>query len=418
MGTTRSFQTMLNQYLANDLLKEELIKRDWIMQNVEMDNSWDGGDLIVPFKGAQASSVSFGSLTASTDIAEDKFVRGSITSQPEVWGSMVFNHRDIMEHGKVSEQNFLKLLPDTIEDFMDFIKQCVSLSFLNGSSFATLTADGDASGNMTVNRPERFQIGQKVFLKDANSALSAAAYVQTINMDTGVVNCATTRAGGVAIDLSAYTVAQQAVVYFDGSQGQPLTSLKLSLLAAANTSGGVTGSTTLYGQTKTAYPYLQAIQVDLSSSTAQSLLDDLFTGYTKVKNRGKGNPDKLTVSYKILGYIMSILEAQKGNYHIDQKSTKVNVFGWTEIEVFGVKGRLTIVGIQEMDDDWVGYLDLRAIKIYSNGGFRKRVSPNGIEYFEIRNTTGYAYIVDICFFGDLVLLRPSYCGIGFGLNLP
>lgn len=414
MSTTRSFQAMLNQYLPNELLKEELIRRDWILQNAEMDNSWKGGDLIVPFKGAQASSVAFGSLTGSTDIAEDKFVRGSITSQPEVWGSMVFNHRDIMEHDKISEQNFLKLLPDTIEDFMDFMKQCVSLSFLNGASFASFTATGDASGNMTVDRPERFQIGQKVFVKDDGTVgISAAGYVQTVNMDTAVVNLATTRPGGAALDVSAYTVAHASKVYFDGSSSNPLTALKASLLSSANG-----GSATLYGQTKTAYPYLQAIQVNLASSTPQTFLDDIFNGYTKVKNRGKGNPNKVVMSYKNLGYVMTILEAQKGTYHQNQNSTKVSVFGWTEIEVFGVKGRLTVVGVQEIDDDWIAYLDMRAIKIYSNGGFRKRVSPNGIEYFETRNTTGYAYIVDICFFGDLVLLRPSYCGIGSGLALP
>src|SRR5438105_3249683 len=115
MGTTRSFSTMLNEYLPNELLKEELLKRDWLLSNVEKDNSWKGGNLIVPFKAAGASSVSFGSLTGSTDIAEDSYVRGSITTQPEVWGSMVFNHRDLMEHDKISEQNFLKILPDTVD---------------------------------------------------------------------------------------------------------------------------------------------------------------------------------------------------------------------------------------------------------------------------------------------------------------
>lgn len=97
MSTNRSFQSMLNQYLPNDLLKEEMIKRDWLLQNVEMDNSWKTGDLIVPFKGQQASSVAFGSLTASTDIAEDAFVRGVISSSavPEVWGTMIFNHRKV-----------------------------------------------------------------------------------------------------------------------------------------------------------------------------------------------------------------------------------------------------------------------------------------------------------------------------------
>ena len=77
---------------------------------------------------------------------------------------------------------------------------------------------------------------------------------------------------------------------------------------------------------------------------------------------------------------------------------------------------LKFVGIQEMDDDIVIYLDWRALKFYSNGFFRKRKSPDGIEYFEVRATTGFQYIVDVCLFGELVLQRPSYCGIMYGVS--
>lgn len=405
MATTRSFSAMLNQYLPNSLLKEEVVKRDWILSNCEHDSSWLGGDLIVPFKGATASSVSFGSLTASGDVAEDTFVRGSITSQPEVWGTMVFNHRDIMEHGRVSEQNFLKLLPDTVDDFVGYIKQCVSLSFTNGTSFAEVTdATNAATGLMIVNRPERFEIGQKVSLDDDDTA-AADYYVTAVDLNTATVTLSATR-GGAAADVSAYSVAQSAKFYFDGSQSNGLTSLKLSLLSSANGGGA-----TLYGETKTAYPYLQAINVDGTAADATNILDTIFDAYTTVKNRGKGNPNKIVMSYKNLGSVMKELEAGKGSYNHKAGSTRVNVYGWTEIDVFGVKGQLTIVGVQEVDDDYIMLLDMRAIKIYSNGMFKKRMSPDGIEYFETRATTGYTYLVDVCFFGDLVLQRPSYCGI-------
>lgn len=406
MGTTRSFQSMLNEYLANDLLKEEIVKRDWILQNVEMDNGWKGGTLIVPFKGIQASSVAFGSLTAANDVGEDGYVRGEISTQPEVWGTMSFNHRDLMEHDKISEQNFLKVLPDTIDDFMEHMKQCVSLSLLNGPAFAKLTTDGTSGGSFTTDRPERFVLKQKVFFDDDGSVLSAAGYVQTINMDSGVITVDTTRAGGVDLDISAYSVTENAKVYFDGSQANPLTSLRGSLLSATNG-----GDASLYGQTKTAYPYLQAINVSGAAATAESLLQNVFDAYTTIKNRGKGMPNKVLMSYRNLGYIMTILETNKGGYHIDQKSTKVSAYGWTEISVFGVKGSLDLVGVQEMDDDVIFFLDKRAMKVYTNGGFRKRMSPDGREYFEVRATTGYSYILDLCFFGDLVLTRPSYCGV-------
>lgn len=411
MSTTRSFQAMLNQFLPNDLLREELVKRDWILQNVERDDSWKGGTLIVPFRGARASSVAFGSLTASDNIAEDVYVRGEVSGYPEVWGSMIFNHRDLIEHDKISEQNFLKILPDTVEDFMDYLKQCVSLSWLNGPAFASLTADGGATGELTVNRPERFELNQKIYLYDAVAGLSAALYVRTISVDTAELVVYNARSGGAVVDVSAYLLANSPKVYFDGSQSNGLTSLKLSCLSAANG-----GTTQLYGQTKTAYPYLQSINIDGSTSTPATILEDIFNGYTVVKNRGKGDPNKAVMSYLRLGYVMALLEQQKGAYHIDQTGTKVNAFGWTEITITGVKGSLTVVGIQEMDDDYILFLDMRAMKVFTNGFFRKRINPDGREYFEIRNTTGYQYIIDICMFGDLVLLRPSYCGIMYGLT--
>lgn len=407
MASSRSFSTMLNQYLPNDLLKEELIKRNWIMKNVEMDNSWLGGDLIVPFKSAQASSVAFGALTDSSDVGEDSYVRGSITTQPEVWGTMQFKQRDIWEHNKLSEQNFLKLLPDTIEDFMDFMKQCVSLSFLNGAYFAKATADGDASGNLTVNRPERFTLNQKVYI-DGDALSPVAGYVRTINMDTGVIVFYDARSGGSVVNLSTYTVAANTKVYFDGSQTQPLTSLKLSLLSLANG-----GDTNLYGVAKTSAPYLQAINVSGASLTPTTMLQGIFDAFVTVKNRGKGQPDKAVMSYRNFGYILTTLESTKGAYHIVQNSQSVSAYGWDEVQIMGPKGKLTVVAIQEMDDDAIFFLDMRpqVMKIYSNGGFKKRIAPDGKEYFETRATTGYTYLVDIAFFGDFVLLRPSYCGI-------
>jgi hypothetical protein len=48
MATNRDFQAMLNQYLPLRLLEQEFLKRDYLMQKVDQDSSWKGGDLIVP----------------------------------------------------------------------------------------------------------------------------------------------------------------------------------------------------------------------------------------------------------------------------------------------------------------------------------------------------------------------------------
>ena len=404
--TTRTFSTMLNDYLTNDLLKEELIKRDYLLNKIEKDDGWKGGPLIVPFKGAGASSIVFGSLTASTDIAEDVYVRGEVASQKEAWGTMVFNHRDLMEHDKVSEQNFLKILPGAIEEFMDYMKNVVSTNLLNGAHFAKATADGDASGNLTVDRPDRFMIGQKCSIDDDNSS-PVTGYVRTIIMDTGVITFYDARTGGSVVNLSGYTTAQNAKVYHDGSQSNSFSNVRDALLSAANG-----GSSALYGQTKTAYPYLQAINVLGSDITAANIMGKIFDALTTIRQRGKGNPVDVVMSYKTFASCIKSIETSKGAFNVSPGSTKASQYGWTELEVGSVaKGGLKLVGVQEMDDDVIFFIDWRALKFHSNGFFRKRKSPDGDEYFEVRATTGYSYIVDMCLFGELVVIRPSYCGV-------
>lgn len=407
MSTSRTFQTMLNQYLPNNLLSEEMIKRDYFLQNFEKDNTWLSGDLIVPFRGANASSVKFGGLTDSGDIGQSKPVRGSITSQPEVWGSLIFNERDLMEHGKLSEQNLLKLLPDEIDYFLDYIKMAVSLSFTNGAYFDKASASGDASGNVTFGRPERFVVGQKVTLLGTGAAVAVSVYVNTINMETGVVNFVTTRFGSTSPDLSAYTTGLTTAVYYDGNEtaANNLTSLKNSLLSSANG-----GSANLYGQSKLAYPYLQAINVSGTDVTASNILTKLFDAIVVLRNRGAPKANKLVMSYKHWGSIMKILETDKGAFR-QASDMKASEFGWDEVEIGSPRGKLTVVATQEMDNDWIAFMDLSAAKIYSNGFFKKRQDPDGKEYFTIRGSSGYQYIVDLCFFGDLVLEHPSRCGV-------
>ena len=406
MATTRTFQDMLNEYLTYDLLKEELLKRHWLLSNIEIDDGWKGGTLPVPFKGAQASSLKFGGLTAEGDIAEDKYVRGEVTDYIELWGSLLFNHRDLLEHdGKVKEKSFLRILPDIIEDYMAFMKESTSLNMLVGEAKDSALGNGTIGAGIQVRRPDRFCLNEKIIIDDDDSG-PVTGYVRTIDVNSQIVVFFDARSGGSVVNLSAYTVAQNTKFYVDGAQGGSFTSLKASLLSAANG-----GSSTLYGQTKTAYPYLQAIQIDGSGVSSSNIIDKLFDGLTRVRTLGKGNANKVVMSYQKLGAIMKILEQDKGAYHIDQKSTKVTSHGWSEIKIMGVKGEIFIVAINEMDDDFIMYLDMRAIKFHSNGMFKKRTAPDGKQYYEVRTSAGYFYILDMSLYGELIVSRPSYCGV-------
>lgn len=414
MSTTRTFQDMLNEYLPNKLLKEELLKRDYILSNIEKDDKWKGGKLIVPFKAAGASSVKMGGLTGASDISEDKYVRGSIEDYKEMWGSMIFNHRDLMDHsGKIVEDSFLKILPDTIEDFMEYIKMVASIQMGTGPHFAKVTdATNAATGIMLVDHVDRFVLNQKVTLDDDDSA-AASFYVIAIDVNTDAVTFSATR-GGAAANLSAYTVAQNAKFYTDGAETTAFTSIRSVLLSAANG-----GSATVHGQSKLAYPFLQAVNVNGASITASNILDKLFDAYTEVRKKAKGRADRFVMSYKHFGSVLKLIENKTNgaaNWQITIEDKKASLYGWDEVVINSVKGKLTIVGIQEWDDDVIALLDMKSMVFRSNGFFQKRKSPEGQEYFEVRNTTGYQYIVDISLFGELEINKPGHCGIIYGIS--
>lgn len=404
-----SFQSMLNEYLPNRMIMEELVKRDWFLSNLEIDNGWQGSRIVVPFKGAGASSVEFGQLADVADISQSQYVRGSIDTYVEAWASLVFQHRDLLDaEGKIPEATFLKILPGEVDAMVDYFKQVVSTSLGSGSHFAQLATDGQAGGTFEVDHIDRFQVGQKLVLDDANSA-PLTVYVIAINVNaatagTGTVTVSLTRSGGAA-DVSAYTVAQGAKCYHPGALAGAFTSIREVLLSAANG-----GSATVHGVSKLAWPVLQAVNINGSSVTASNILDKLFDGYTEVRRKAKGNANTILMSFKHLGSVMKLLETQKGPFAVT-KQPSASIYGWTEIEITSVKGTLKLVGIVEMDDDVIMYLDLKSMVFRTRGGFRKRKSPEGKEYYEVRGTDGFKYVVDMCLFGQLEVNAPGHNAI-------
>jgi hypothetical protein len=402
---------MLNQYLTDDLLMEELVKRDYFLQKIAKDEDWKGGDAIVPFRGAQASSIKFGSLTASNDIAQSKYVRGSISSYREVWGSLIFNETDLQQHdGKIPESTFLRILPDEIDDFMDNFKEVVSYQLAAGPHFATVTdSTNAATGIFIVDRIDRFTIRQKLTLDDDNSS-PVSVYVTGINVNTNAVTVSDTRDGS-AWDASAYTAAQNAKFYYDGvwdgTNSISFLSIKNALLSSANG-----GGSTLHGQTKTAYPYLQAVNVSGAAISASNILDKLFDAYVDIRIKARGRASTLVMSFKHWGSVMKSQQIEKGAYKV-VNDTKRSEYGWFETTIASTsKGEaLTIAGVQEMPDDVIFVLDWNSMQFMSNGGFKKRVSPDGRMFHEVRNTTGYQYIVDTCLFGELKHRKPGNNGI-------
>lgn len=426
MSTNRSFSAMLNEYLNFDLLNEEHIRRDYIMKNVERDNDWKGGPYIVPFKGGDASSWSHGSLTPEADITENTYVRGSIDDYREIWGTMKFHGRDLIEHdavsgqptGKVNEQTFLKNLPGQIEDFMDSGKEVISTQILSGAHFAKLVADATANdGIIEVDHPERFTVDQKVVVDDGDSSAITAYVARTggIDINNSKIKLVTTLGGSTVVNFSGnnMTVAQGAKCYFPGAETStnPFTSLHDQLLSAANG-----GSASLFGKTKLNYPYLQAVNIDGQDWTKANCLERLFDANVKIRKLGKVGMTEVVCSYTLLAAVEKIIEAGAGAYkHVD---TEVHAHDWMKITISGPKGRLTLVGVNEQPDELAYFLNWKGLQLASNGNFRIQKDPDtGKMYYTVRSTSGYTYIVDISFYGEFIAFRPSTMGVVYNLDI-
>lgn len=416
MATARSFQDMLNEYTPNSIFKDELIERDFYLSNIEKDNNWKGGDIIVPFRGNAASSIKFGSLTSEADIGEYDYVRGKISGYKEIWGSMVFNETDIMQHdGRVNEQSFLRILPDQLEDFMNNMKMLVSINLLSGPHFASITGVASAAtGILEVTKIDRFEIQQKV--QFSNGAATVTAYVIAIDVNANLVTFSSTR-GGAFVDLAAAGVTTLFKAYHDGILVANVPTNGFMTVRQALLPLSLGGSDTLHGQTKAAYPALQALRYNGAGMTATNIVDELFNAWTTLKSKAKAaNPSKCVMSYKNMGTIMKAIEnglqpngTGQSIHRVMTKTPKVSKYGWTEIEIIGVKGSFTLVGIQEMDDDVIYFLDMSAMTFRTNGFFQKKKSPEGLEYTRVRSTSGFKLICDICLFGEQEFRKPATC---------
>lgn len=407
MATTRSFNNMLLEYVHYDLLKAEHDKRNYLMQKVERDNNWKDGPLPIAFEGGAESSFKLGGLTDESDIAEAVFVKGYAPQQREISGTMKFHERDLREHSgtgggdSVSEQSFLKNLPKRLSGFMDQMKEIVSTALLAGSHLGKCTAAGTAGGVLTVDRPERFVIGQKLQVV-GNSTLTC--YVLAIDINANKLTVSATR-GGPAVDASSVDLGDK--LYIDGGEtaANRFTDIVDQLLPA---SAG--GSAQLFGVSKVAYPFLQSVAIDGSSMSSINVLEVIFDAWSEVIRKGRGTTDKtLLMSYKHMGNIMKQLEKGSGAFrHVE---TKVSAYGYTEITVAGAKGVVKLAAVQEMRDDVMIFIDWSAVKFHTNGDFYIHKDPEGKAYHTYRTVNGYYYLTDIILRGELVVHSPWKMGI-------
>lgn len=407
MALQRSFASMLNEFVTGGVLTESLVKRMWFMNTVEMKTNWKNGGYPVPFEGNAPNSIQFGGLTPANDIAEGDYVRGYVPEQVKATHSLIFNQEDLAEHdGKIPESTFLDVMEQQVGPGMNFFKESLSHQMIGGPAVVKITDSTDAAtGKFVVDRIERLNLKQKLTLKDDNSG-ALSVYVKSIDLNENTAVFSLSR-GGAAADLSAYTSGQNAKLYHPGGDNGTFTSMKSALLSLANG-----GAATLYGKTKLDYPYLQCINKSGADISSSNIVEKLFDFWIEVRRKARGNATQLVMSYKHWGSVMKSQQIEKGAYKVvgDPKKSE---FGWWSTTIASTKNgeSLEIVAVQEFDDDVIVAFDKGSVHIASNGGVQKIKTPEGKEYYVVRNTTGYQYVVDVIFRGEVVWKAPTRNGV-------
>jgi len=412
--TTTGFNAMLKRYMPYSLLKAEVEKRIYFLNKVNKKTNYKGGTGDIPFKAGHASSFRYGKLVASASITQSKYIMGTMTGYKEIWGAMKFLDHDLNKHDNAAE-SFIEALLKELPDFAEGMKERVSQALLNGPQLAKVTGITDADeGHIQIDRPEMLEYGMYVEIS-VGGTIHKTGYVAAIDFNTNDVTIVTAitdvDASTNPVDLTAATtVAVNDILTLEGGSDSTLqfTSIVDQLLSATNG-----GSATLFGKSKVKYPFLQAYNHSGSAIASANILSTIFDAFGRTKAIAKlGNPSEVLMSYKNLQNAMKELEATGTGVGTGRQftagDTKVNAYGWTTIQVTGVKGMVTLVGINELRDDVILGLDWSGIDLHSNGMFERRKSPSGNEYYEERTEDGFVYIVDIRFFGELVVSKPSY----------
>lgn len=414
MATTQNFTALLRDYMPYNLIKEEMAQRNYVWNKVKKKTGWkSGATMQIPFEGGEYSSLSFGALVDTADVQNFTPVSGTLSTQPELWGTMKFAEKDL-EATESMEQAFSAIVPNKITQFVNRMQQRVSLNLLNGfvcrilDTYKGADADTPASGIVYVDNPQYLTVKEKVNIIDDNTSVATDVYVRSIDMNTHLVTFYDDPTAGSAVNLSSFTESQNAKIHTVGGTTGNFTSLRSQLLSAANG-----GASTQFGQTKTSYPILQGQNFDGSSATAANLLDTLNEFFFDTAALGKGNATEMLMSFKNFRHCVASLQENKRYAQGD----KMAGHGFKSIDLLGPGNDFKLTGIRDMSDDVVMFLDWETLTFHGDKFFERKRHLTGEEYFLERATTGYSYLVDIKLYGDLVCSAPSHNGIVHGIDI-
>ena len=340
-----------------------------------------------------------------------------------MYNAMIFNHKDLDSDNP--KANFMRLYPQKLKQFTQFISSLLSQMLLNGPAITPFKAVADGGvdpvandGSIFVEYPERLRIGQKVAIHDDVKNLLSAAYIKNIVIATGEVIVASNITLATVVDFSAsgnqVTEANNASLYVPG--GDPVTGNNFTSLSSILLPSGVgDGSASLYGITKTSYPFLQAQSFSGAAIDEDNILDELMDRFVDVSRLGQGDPSIIVMSLKHANSISKLIKENFRSSYSMSAPKKVG-FGQKSFALQGPEGDIEILAIREMNDDIMYILDWSSLVFAGSKFFEPMDYGNGRNFYIDRATTGVKYITDLKFYGDLVCLNPSHNGVIYSIN--
>ena len=466
-----TFGNMLNDMMTSKYVRLSYFRDTYIWSNIkDKVKNWDGNPAPIAFEGGYTSNYQSGfGLIDTHNIQSNTTVRGTIEEYKQIFTAWKFKYDDVhrVKPSRVPQSAFYAQTIDKEvslgkDNFMYYLNQ----TMLTGSVFLPVTALGitlAAITSITTDHPARVTLGQRLILKGVTAAKTeyVEAFVRGININTGVILLGDKMTGTITgpslsltdgtmtVSTSSYTTANfinalvatgKFTVHLPGDErNKGLTSIKSQVLPAAHG-----GSDTLFGLTKTDYPFLQSVFLDAAGKFGDEkvigVLHTIHDFFTKVRKRGqlysygqnglKGETGvrsawkrgakftDILMSDEWISVFQKFFEATRADYFSVMKGSNINYFDAQTFILMGSSGTaLRFVGCEGMTND-IMYIIGQDVFRFMSHNLIEMIRPHGDAYSYIRQGADNKpeYVVDGFIYGDLVVKRPG--GIAAIVNLP
>jgi hypothetical protein len=381
-----------------------------VVRQTEEKTDWGYGQYQLPLETQEASRFEWGALPSATDIPVAAYSKPYIDKPKALLGSMIFDNADLERHQGDMKKSFLSIMPAKGKQFAERMTEKINMSLLSDGSICSVTANGTAGGLVTVGkaRVTLFTGGEKIQITNSTPA-TVTGYVRNIDVNAGTFSLYNAASGGAVVDCSTMTLALSAKIYIVGATSERVTSLVDIIFSAANG-----GKDTLYNGnlTKSVSAVFQPYFADLSSyTTGATLIPALYDALYECEEMGRGGIQReLVLPYNVFKVIAKASETNR-KYEMGKESV---VYGSSAVQLTGPHGQMILRAARGVPQDKAMFLDYSALAIVSRGDVIKNANVQGDEFFTLRNTTGYQFIMDKKAEFELAVLNPQKLG---GLKL-